>query len=135
MAATWQIFVALCCVLRCFSCDAAEPKKGLNIDVSFGGDVPLGQITGDDSSGALLEVTRPVPYIEIRPNELESVNRLAEIALETEAISPVVHKEYYQVLEQLEELSPEEMLSELIAQTNTLEALKAELGAEESVAA
>ncbi|GBE62179.1 TIGR00255 family protein, putative [Babesia ovata] len=45
----------------------------------------------------------------------------------------VMHKEYYKVLEQLEELSPEEMLSELIAQTNTLEALKAELGAEELV--
>ncbi|ORM40260.1 uncharacterized protein BXIN_1912 [Babesia sp. Xinjiang] len=109
-------------------------NKGLNIDVSFGGSLPIGQLAVGSSSGDLLEVSRPVPYIDIRPNELESVNRFAEIALENEAINPVMHDEYYRVLGDLGELSPEEMLSDLIAQTNTLEALKAELGAEERIA-
>ncbi|GFE55389.1 hypothetical protein BaOVIS_027930 [Babesia ovis] len=109
-------------------------KKGLNIDVSYGGNLLVGQLTGVPSSGALLDVSRPVPYIDIRPNELESVNRFAEIALENEAINPVMHEEYYRVLNDIGELSPEEMLSDLIAQNNTLEALKAELGAEERIA-
>lgn len=43
----------------------------------------------------------------------------------------VMHDEYYRVMRELEELTPEEMISDLIAATNTLEALKAELGAEE----
>ncbi|GIX65758.1 autotransporter domain-containing protein [Babesia caballi] len=126
-------------------CTAEEPTKGLNIDVNFGHSLPLGQLTVADAAGALLDVSRPVPYIDVRPNELESVNRLAEVALEVEAINPgyfaawplifpaVMHDEYYRVLRELDELSPEEMLSELIAETNALEALKAELGAEESV--
>eukprot|EP00371_Babesia_bovis_P000663 XP_001609310.1 hypothetical protein [Babesia bovis T2Bo] len=75
----------------------------------------------------LLPVSLPVPYVDIRPNELESVNRFAEIAL----VLSVMHDEYYRVLKDLGELTPEELLSDLIAQNNTLEALKAELGAEE----
>ncbi|EDO05742.2 uncharacterized protein BBOV_IV001450 [Babesia bovis T2Bo] len=127
-----QLFTAFC-LLPWLVLASREPKKGLNIDVTYGGNELIGQLAGAPLSG-LLPVSLPVPYVDIRPNELESVNRFAEIALENEAVNPVMHDEYYRVLKDLGELTPEELLSDLIAQNNTLEALKAELGAEERIA-
>lgn len=127
----------VCLLAACFprlsEANSGDAKKGLNIDIHFNNTRSIGKTTAATGPENLLEVTRPVPYIEIKPNDLESVNRIAEMALENETLSTVMHEEYYNVMRNLGELSPEEMLSELIGQTNALEAIKAELGAEERI--
>ncbi|KAK2197154.1 hypothetical protein BdWA1_000153 [Babesia duncani] len=104
-------------------------KQGINIDIAF---AKAGKINGGIGDN-LLSVDLAVPYIHIKPNELENTTQIAEEALENITINAVSNDEYNKAMQTLMELTPEEMITEIIAKINKLEALKTELGAEEQI--
>ncbi|UKK00125.2 hypothetical protein MACK_000195 [Theileria orientalis] len=107
-------------------------NKGLNIDINYRNNLPVSN-SSETFSGDLLTTDLPVPFLFIKPNQLEKVHQIAESALENESIIADTEDVYERIVNELDQRPPEEMIGDIIAKINKLEALKAQLGTEEYV--
>ncbi|BAM38692.1 conserved hypothetical protein [Theileria orientalis strain Shintoku] len=125
----------LICALKIsvFATDTvATSNKGLSIDINYRNNPPVSNSSGT-FSGDLLTTDLPVPFLFIKPNQLEKVHQIAESALENESIIADTEDVYERIVNELDQRPPEEMIGDIIAKINKLEALKAQLGTEECV--
>ncbi|EAN33416.2 hypothetical protein TpMuguga_01g00172 [Theileria parva strain Muguga] len=111
----------------------SHTNNGLNIDINYNNDSNIENTTNSIKSDILVNKL-PVPYLYIKPNELENVHQIAESALENESIIADTEDVYERIISEIEERSPEEMIMDIIGKINKLEALKAQLGTEERIA-
>ncbi|XP_954542.1 uncharacterized protein TA19245 [Theileria annulata] len=124
------MYKLLCYFLIFVYFDGSHTHNGLNIDINYNNDLNIDNDTNSFKSDILANQL-PVPYLYIKPNELENVHQIAESALENESIIAETEDVYEKILSEVEERTPEEMIMDIIGKINKLEALKAQLGTEE----
>uniref|UniRef100_A0A3B0N062 Uncharacterized protein n=1 Tax=Theileria annulata TaxID=5874 RepID=A0A3B0N062_THEAN len=124
------MYKLLCYFLIFVYFSESHTHNGLNIDINYNNDLNIDNNTNSFKSDILANQL-PVPYLYIKPNELENVHQIAESALENESIIAETEDVYEKIISEVEERTPEEMIMDIIGKINKLEALKAQLGTEE----